>query len=78
MLFSKQSGTDGDYFSPGKTIVVCPEWHLHIRVVYQRLLANGKSKMSALGAAMRKLAHLCFGVVSSGKPYDPAFTSKKS
>jgi hypothetical protein len=22
---------------------------------------------------MRKLAHLCFGVVHSGKPYDPKF-----
>ena len=56
--------------------VVATRCNAHIRVVYQRLLANGKSKMSALGAAMRKLAHLCFGVVHSGKPYDPAFTPK--
>ena len=34
---------------------------------------EGKSKMAAIGAAMRKLAHLCFGVVNSGKPYDPKF-----
>jgi hypothetical protein len=27
--------------------------------------------MAAIGAAMRKLAHLCFGVVNSGMPYDP-------
>jgi hypothetical protein len=27
--------------------------------------------MAAVGAAMHKLAHLCFGVVRSGKPYDP-------
>ncbi|THC40081.1 IS110 family transposase, partial [Massilia sp. Mn16-1_5] len=30
-------------------------------------------KMAAIGAAMRKLAHLCFGVVQTGKPYDPTF-----
>jgi hypothetical protein len=29
--------------------------------------------MSIIGAAMRKLAHLCFGVINSGKPYDPKF-----
>jgi len=58
--------------------VVATRCNAHIRVVYQRLLANGKSKMSALGAAMRKLAHLCFGVVHSGKPYDPTFTPKKT
>jgi transposase len=34
--------------------------------------------MAALAAAMRKLAHLCFGVLRSGKPYDPAFQTQKS
>lgn len=41
----------------------------HIKALYERLLARGKAKMSALGAAMRKLIHLCFGVVKSGQPY---------
>lgn len=41
----------------------------HIKALYERLLARGKAKMSALGAAMRKLVHLCFGVVKSGQPY---------
>lgn len=45
----------------------------HIKTHYERLLLNGKSKMAALGAAMRKLAHLCFGVVKTGKPYDQNF-----
>jgi len=27
------------------------------------------SKMSALGATMRKLVHLCFGVIKTRKPY---------
>jgi transposase len=45
----------------------------HIKALNDRLLAKGKSKMAAIGAAMRKLAHLCFGVVHTGKPYDPKF-----
>jgi len=48
-------------------------WNPHIKALNERLLAKGKSKMAAIGAAMRKLAHLCFGVVNSGKPYDPKF-----
>jgi len=48
-------------------------WNPHIKALNDRLLAKGKSKMAAIGAAMRKLAHLCFGVVHSGKPYDPKF-----
>ena len=48
-------------------------WNPHIKALNDRLLAKGKSKMAAIGAAMRKLAHLCFGVVHTGKPYDPKF-----
>jgi len=33
------------------------------------LQERGKSKMSALGAAMRKLVHLCFGVLKTRQPY---------
>ena len=42
----------------------------HIKALYVRLTAKGKSKMAAIGAAMRKLAHLCFGVVKTGRAYD--------
>jgi transposase len=45
-----------------------------IRAQYQRLLAKGKSKMSALGAAMRKLVHICFGVLKHQTPYQPRCT----
>lgn len=41
----------------------------HVKAVYERLLARGKCKMSALGAAMRKLVHLCFGVFKTQIPY---------
>lgn len=47
----------------------------HIKALGERLLAKGKSKMAVIGAAMRKLAHLCFGVVHSGRPYDPNFAA---
>lgn len=42
-----------------------------VKALYERLLAKGKSKMSALGAAMRKLVHLCFGVLKHQTPYSP-------
>jgi transposase len=37
-----------------------------------RLLANGKPKMLIIGAMMRKLIHVVFGVLKSGKKFDPA------
>jgi transposase len=55
--------------------VVALRWNPHIKALSDRLLAKGKSKMAAIGAAMRKLAHLCFGVVQSGKPYNPNFAA---
>ena len=49
--------------------VVATRHNPHVKAVYERLLARGKSKMSALGAAMRKLVHLCFGVLKTRQPY---------
>jgi transposase len=45
-----------------------------VRALYQRLRASGKSKMSALGAAMRKLVHICYGVLKHQRPYQPQNT----
>lgn len=36
-----------------------------------RLLTAGKPKMVAVGAVMRKLVHLMYGVLKSGVPFDP-------
>lgn len=58
--------------------IVATKYNPHIRAMYKKLLGKGKSKMSAIGAAMRKLAHLCFGVLHSGQPYDPNFKSKSA
>lgn len=51
--------------------VVAIRYNPDIRAQYLRLLARGKSKMSALGAAMRKLVHICFGVLKHQLPYQP-------
>jgi transposase len=41
-----------------------------------RLEAGGLSKMAVAGAVMRKLVHLVYGVVKSGKPFDPKYLGK--
>lgn len=45
-----------------------------VRSLYERLITAGKSKMSAIGAAMRKLVHICFGVLKNQQPYQPRAT----
>lgn len=42
-----------------------------IRAVRARLRAAGKPPMVIVGAAMRKLIHLAYGVLKSGKAYEP-------
>ncbi len=47
----------------------------HVKAVYERLLlARGKSKKFSLGAAMRKLVHLCFGILKTQQPYQHDYT----
>jgi transposase len=42
----------------------------------ERLLATGMPKMAVIGAVMRKLTHLIYGVIRTGKPFDPDFPDK--
>jgi transposase len=49
--------------------IVATQHNPHLKALYQRLQERGKSKMSALGAVMRKLVHLCFGVLKTRQPY---------
>jgi transposase len=44
-----------------------------IRAFAQRLLDRGKPKMAVVCAAMRKLLHLCYGVLKTGRAFDPDF-----
>lgn len=55
--------------------IVATRYNPHVRAAYERMLARGKSKMSALGAAMRKLVHLCFGVIKNQRPYEPNYAN---
>lgn len=43
----------------------------------QGLRDRGKSKMSIIGAAMRKLIHLAYGVLKTGQPFDPGWARKE-
>jgi transposase len=45
---------------------------------YDRLVAAGKPKMQAVGACMRKLVMICYGVLKNRQPFDPAWASKKA
>lgn len=56
--------------------VVAIRFNPHVKALYERLVARGKAKKAALGAAMRKLVHLCFGVLKHQQPYQPNWTSK--
>jgi transposase len=42
-----------------------------VRELAERLRARGKCEMLIVGAAMRKLVHLAYGVLKTGKPFDP-------
>ena len=47
-----------------------------VRTFYERLLERGKCKLAALGAAMRKLAHICFGVINNQTDFQPQTTQQ--
>ncbi len=52
--------------------VVAKRINPDVKDLYDRLCTGGKSKMAALGACMRKLVHICFGVEKSARFYVPA------
>ena len=47
-----------------------------IRGLARRLTLRGKQPMVIVGAAMRKLLHLAYGVLKSGVPFDPNYSSQ--
>lgn len=42
-----------------------------VKAFYERLVGRGMAKKAALGAAMRKLVHIAYGVLKSGQPFNP-------
>lgn len=51
--------------------VVATKHNPDVRAQYQRLLKAGKTKMQAIGAAMRKLVQICYGVLKHQSEYQP-------
>ena len=49
-----------------------------LRGFFGRLVAAGKPKMRAVGACMRKLLMVCYGVLKNRAPFDPDWASKKA
>ena len=41
-----------------------------VRALAERMQSKGKSKMSIVGASMRKLVQICYGVLVSARPFD--------
>lgn len=51
--------------------ITASRYNPDVKALYERLLDKGKSKMCAIGAAMRKLVHICFGVLKHQTPFCP-------
>jgi transposase len=45
-----------------------------LRVFAERLAQVGKDKRLIIGAVMRKLLVLAYGILRSGRPFDPNYT----
>ena len=48
-----------------------------LQVFGVRMKANGLAPKAVVVAAMRKLVHLIYGVVKSGKPFDANFVAEE-
>lgn len=53
------------------------QWNPLVRVHYERLREKGKGKMVALGAAMRKLLMICYGVLKNRQPFDAQWQQRQ-
>lgn len=56
--------------------IVASRHNPQLRKVYEALIARGKAKMAALGALMRHLVHIAFGMLKHQTDYNPALVSK--
>jgi transposase len=48
-------------------------WNPIIKTFCERLLASGHAPMEVIAAPMRKLLHLAYGILKSGRPFDPNY-----
>lgn len=51
--------------------IVALKYNPYIKELSVRLKKCGKCPMQIIGTAMRKLVHLAYGVLKSGRPFDP-------
>lgn len=56
--------------------VVAIRYNPPLKAIYERLQANGKAKMSALGAIMRHLVHIAYGVLKHNLPFNANLVTK--
>ena len=49
-----------------------------LKAFFARLVAAGKPKRQAVGACLRKLVMIGYGVLKNRVPFDPAWASKKA
>ena len=47
-----------------------------VKALRERLVARGKAKMAAVGAAMRKRLQLMYGVVKHHRPFNPHYAGR--
>lgn len=47
------------------------KWNPIVAALRERLQERGKSRLTIVVACMRKLLHLCYGVLKTRKPFDP-------
>jgi len=52
-------------------------WNPIIKAFCQRLALSGLRPMELIGAAMRKMLHLVYGVLKHGRPFDPNYLAKR-
>lgn len=55
-------------YSPAITAI---KHNPYIEELGERLRRRGKCPIQVIGAAMRKLIHIAYGVLKSGRPFDP-------
>ena len=51
--------------------IVAIKHNPYLKELSERLRGRGKCPRQVIGAAMRKLVHLAYGVLKSGRPFDP-------
>ncbi len=55
--------------------LVALRWNPIVQVFAERLRQRGKHKMVIVGAVMRKLLHIVYGVLKTGRPFDPNYVT---